>query len=217
MADAPNTNDELYPIAVLIDELKVSLSLPPSPLLGPANFVPPSTMTSCSDSTLFTASPPSPSPSVPSAREKSSSLSSMVSCPLPPASSFASSPNASIAESVEDEDEVLVALSEELGSFIEYVGGPQWGHVLLSPLENLAAIEEPVVRDKVMLVPSETALQDLLLITGRPSNPSTRFVPTSRLSRSKNTLFLFPSGSPRQIGSRPRSRAVVSTPPPTRR
>ena len=53
------------------------------------------------------------------------------------------------AESVEDEDEVLVALSEELGSFIEYVGGPQWGHVLLSPLENLAAIEEPVVRDKV--------------------------------------------------------------------
>ena len=44
---------------------------------------------------------------------------------------------------------MLVALSEELGSFIEYVGGPQWGHVLLSPLENLAAIEEPVVRDKV--------------------------------------------------------------------
>ena len=52
-------------------------------------------------------------------------------------------------ESVEDEDEVLVALSEELGGFTEYVGGPQWGHVILSPLENLAAIEEPVVRDKV--------------------------------------------------------------------
>lgn len=52
-------------------------------------------------------------------------------------------------ESVEDEDEVLVALSEELGSFTEYVGGPQWAHVILSPLENLAAIEEPVVRDKV--------------------------------------------------------------------
>jgi serine/threonine-protein phosphatase 2A regulatory subunit A len=50
---------------------------------------------------------------------------------------------------VEDEDEVLVALSAELGNFIEYVGGPQWAHVLLSPLENLAQIEEPVVRDKV--------------------------------------------------------------------
>jgi serine/threonine-protein phosphatase 2A regulatory subunit A len=54
-----------------------------------------------------------------------------------------------LTESVEDEDEVLVALSAELGNFIEYVGGPQWAHVLLSPLENLAQIEEPVVRDKV--------------------------------------------------------------------
>jgi hypothetical protein len=52
-------------------------------------------------------------------------------------------------ESVEDEDEVLTALSEELGKFVEYVGGPEWGHVLLSPLENLAAIEEPLVREKV--------------------------------------------------------------------
>ena len=53
------------------------------------------------------------------------------------------------ADSVEDEDEVLTALSEELGNFVEYVGGPEYGHVLLSPLENLAAIEEPLVRDKV--------------------------------------------------------------------
>jgi hypothetical protein len=33
MADAPNANDELYPIAVLIDELKVSLH-PKSSLVG---------------------------------------------------------------------------------------------------------------------------------------------------------------------------------------
>jgi serine/threonine-protein phosphatase 2A regulatory subunit A len=52
-------------------------------------------------------------------------------------------------ESVEDEDEVLTALSEELGKFVEYVGGPEHAHVLLSPLENLAAIEEPLVREKV--------------------------------------------------------------------
>jgi hypothetical protein len=52
-------------------------------------------------------------------------------------------------ESVEDEDEVLTALSEELGNFVEYVGGPEYGHVLLAPLENLAAIEEPLVREKV--------------------------------------------------------------------
>jgi hypothetical protein len=55
-------------------------------------------------------------------------------------------------ESVEDEDEVLTALSEELGKFVEYVGGPEHAHVLLSPLENLAAIEEPLVREKVRKV-----------------------------------------------------------------
>jgi hypothetical protein len=44
---------------------------------------------------------------------------------------------------------VLTALSEELGKFVDYVGGPEYGHVLLSPLENLAAIEEPLVREKV--------------------------------------------------------------------
>lgn len=58
----------------------------------------------------------------------------------------------SLLESVEDEDEVLTALSEELGTFVEYVGGPEWGHVLLSPLENLAAIEEPLVREKVRVL-----------------------------------------------------------------
>lgn len=52
-------------------------------------------------------------------------------------------------DSVEDEDEVLTALSEELGNFVEYVGGPEYAHVLLSPLEHLAAIEEPLVREKV--------------------------------------------------------------------
>ena len=51
---------------------------------------------------------------------------------------------------MEDEDEVLTALSDELGGFVEYVGGPEYGHVLLSPLENLATIEEPLVRDKVI-------------------------------------------------------------------
>lgn len=53
-------------------------------------------------------------------------------------------------ESVEDEDEVLTALSDELGGFVEYVGGPDYGHCLLSPLENLATIEEPLVRDKAV-------------------------------------------------------------------
>ncbi|PGH32458.1 protein phosphatase 2 (formerly 2A), regulatory subunit A [[Emmonsia] crescens] len=53
-------------------------------------------------------------------------------------------------DSVEDEDEVLTALSEEMGNFVDYVGGPEYAHILLSPLENLAAIEEPLVREKAM-------------------------------------------------------------------
>ena len=67
-------------------------------------------------------------------------------------------------ESVEDEDEVLTALSEELGNFVEYVGGPEWGHVLLSPLENLAAIEEPLVREKAS-IRDLRANEHLLILT----------------------------------------------------
>ena len=33
---------------------------------------------------------------------------------------------------------------------MEYVGGGDYAHVLLSPLENLAAIEEPLVREKAV-------------------------------------------------------------------
>jgi hypothetical protein len=54
-----------------------------------------------------------------------------------------------IPESVDDEDEVLLALAEELGNFPEYVGGKEQAHVILGPLENLAAVEETLVREKV--------------------------------------------------------------------
>ena len=43
----------------------------------------------------------------------------------------------------------MLALADELGNFVDYVGGPSFGHILLAPLENLAAVEETVVRDKV--------------------------------------------------------------------
>jgi hypothetical protein len=56
------------------------------------------------------------------------------------------------SESVDDEDEVLLALSEELGNFVEYVGGPEHAGVLLGPLESLANVEEAVVREKVSII-----------------------------------------------------------------
>jgi serine/threonine-protein phosphatase 2A regulatory subunit A len=55
-----------------------------------------------------------------------------------------------LQESVDDEDEILLALADELGkNFEEYIGGKEWAHVLLGPLENLSAVEETLVRDKV--------------------------------------------------------------------
>ena len=55
----------------------------------------------------------------------------------------------SLSEATEDEDEILVTLSEELGGFVDLVGGSTHAACLLEPLEALAAVEETVVRDKV--------------------------------------------------------------------
>ncbi|OXV06953.1 hypothetical protein Egran_05284 [Elaphomyces granulatus] len=122
--DGQGENDELYPIAVLIDELKhddVLLRLNAIHRL----------------STIALALGPE--------RTRDELISFL-------------------DDSVEDEDEVLTALSEELGNFVEYVGGPEYGHVILSPLENLAAIEEPLVREKVGYVHGQCKLDaDILL------------------------------------------------------
>ena len=53
-------------------------------------------------------------------------------------------------ETIYDEDEVLLALAEQLGQFTALVGGPDYVHCLLKPLESLATVEETVVRDKAV-------------------------------------------------------------------
>lgn len=50
----------------------------------------------------------------------------------------------------DDEDEVLQAMAEELGDFVNYVGGKDHAHVLLVPLETLSTVEETVVRDRAV-------------------------------------------------------------------
>jgi hypothetical protein len=55
-----------------------------------------------------------------------------------------------LSENNDDEDEVLLAMAEELGVFIPYVGGVECAHVLLLPLETLCAVEETCVRDKAV-------------------------------------------------------------------
>ncbi|KAJ3814528.1 Ser/Thr protein phosphatase 2A regulatory subunit A [Lentinula lateritia] len=54
-----------------------------------------------------------------------------------------------LQDSIDDEDEVLLALAEELGrNFEQYIGGSEYAHLLLAPLENLSSVEETLVRDK---------------------------------------------------------------------
>ena len=44
----------------------------------------------------------------------------------------------------------LDALAEQLGQFTSLVGGADYVHCLLRPLESLATVEETVVRDKAV-------------------------------------------------------------------
>ncbi|KAM0936226.1 putative armadillo-like helical protein [Dioscorea sansibarensis] len=55
-----------------------------------------------------------------------------------------------LSENNDDDDEVLLAMAEELGVFIPYVGGVEYAHVLLPPLETLCTVEETCVRDKAV-------------------------------------------------------------------
>lgn len=55
-----------------------------------------------------------------------------------------------LTENNDDNDEVLLAMAEELGDFIPYVGGQEHAHVLLPPLETLCTVEETCVRGKAV-------------------------------------------------------------------
>ncbi|RCN40664.1 HEAT repeat protein [Ancylostoma caninum] len=55
-----------------------------------------------------------------------------------------------LTDTIYDEDEVLLILADQLGNFTPLVGGPDYVHCLLPPLENLATVEETVVRDKAV-------------------------------------------------------------------
>lgn len=57
-----------------------------------------------------------------------------------------------LTDSMCDEDEVLLALAEQLGKFIPLVGGQEWAHCLLPPLEGLACVEETVVSKMLSVV-----------------------------------------------------------------
>uniref|UniRef100_A0A7N0TZN7 Phosphatase PP2A regulatory subunit A/Splicing factor 3B subunit 1-like HEAT repeat domain-containing protein n=1 Tax=Kalanchoe fedtschenkoi TaxID=63787 RepID=A0A7N0TZN7_KALFE len=70
--------------------------------------------------------------------------------PLPPDLQHSDGFDIVLCENNDDDDEVLLAITEELGVFIPYVGGVEHAHVLLPPLETLCTVEETCARDKAM-------------------------------------------------------------------
>lgn len=56
------------------------------------------------------------------------------------------------ADLMDDEEEVLLALAEVLGSFLDYTGGPAHAIHIIKPLEKLCQVEETTVRDKVSIM-----------------------------------------------------------------
>ena len=76
-----------------------------------------------------------------------------------------------LTDTIYDEDEVLLALAEQLGSFIPLVGGSEHAHALLPPLESLATVEETVVRDKAVESLKKVAVEH------SPSDLEAHFVP----------------------------------------
>ena len=52
---------------------------------------------------------------------------------------------------MDDDDCILQALAEQLGDFVEYVGGAEYVPLIITPLEMLAAAEETSVRNKVFI------------------------------------------------------------------
>ena len=52
-------------------------------------------------------------------------------------------------ESVDDEDEVLLAIAENIGELLTCVGGREHFYTLLAPIGLLAVVEDSTVRDAV--------------------------------------------------------------------
>jgi hypothetical protein len=105
-----------------------------------------------------------------------------------------------LQDSVDDEDEVLLALADELGkNFEEYIGGKEYAHTLLGPLENLSAVEETLVRDKVRVILQTDPWSWVSILRAhaarltryRPQNLSPRSLLFSPRSRLSNITSLF--------------------------
>lgn len=121
-------------------------------------------------------------------------------------------------DSLDDEDEVLLVMAEELGNFVDVVGGPQHAYLLLKPLESLATVDEASVRDMVRpssrlrsIVQSVRTLTDsLLCATGSQVDLCDRRPHAARARRGALCLGPAPPRHARLV--RPHSVSTRATP-----
>ena len=85
-----------------------------------------------------------------------------------------------ITNSIDDEDEVLFTIAGKLSELMPYVGGPQYAHMILEPLELLGVVEDHSVRDAVVLC-TETIISDM-----PHENLATYFLPFLKRLASKD-------------------------------
>ncbi|CDS43730.1 Serine:threonine protein phosphatase 2A 65 kDa [Echinococcus multilocularis] len=55
-----------------------------------------------------------------------------------------------LIDSIYDVEDVMVAIAEELGRFVPYVGGVSYAPCIINPLESLALVEDANVREKAV-------------------------------------------------------------------
>ena len=79
--------------------------------------------------------------------------------------------------------QVLLAMAEELGKFVPYVGGPPHAHTLLVPLETLSTVEETVVREKAVLSLNAVAVALPEAHVAEEYIPLVKVLPSNRLSQ----------------------------------
>lgn len=138
-----------------------------------------------------------------------------------------------LLESKPEEDEIMVALAEEIGKLVPSVGGPEHAHCLVPLLEDLAREDETVVR--------EAAVKSLQIV-GKEFNDEqamshlvpcikvgTRLPPSSSvlLFQAPGAVLLVTSGASQSVqwscsgcgrrsGSQPASPSAASSLSPTR-
>lgn len=103
-----------------------------------------------------------------------------------------------LSDSVDDDDEILLVLAEQLGTFVPLIGGAEYAFHLLAPLESLAVMEDPQLRSKSTsalcaiadVMPSEHHAEHFLPLLRRLSSNDWF---TSRVA----ACSLFPSAYPK--------------------